>query len=278
MFLADGRVVIVNNDLFQEVMKKGIIVDLKDRNSGSQPEEESKEFSSQSSKPEIHRSISQNKTKQAKSISSAHVPSSRRSTPAEDSILDRSDSAKTLNVPLKKDILKMLNDKEFSDIILSINDQEIYAHRSVLCSRSTYFQAMFSHDFKEADKTKIVLKGISSYDLFYNLLEFMYSDWVKINIKNSFDMLSLADEYGVVSYKEKWEILLSKYITVTTVWVIFKYANEYNCERLKETWLVYMEENYDEVIYSSGFEELDKDEMLKIIRLCKDKKSVFGMK
>jgi len=31
MFLADGRVVIVNNDLFQEVMKKGIIVDLKDR-------------------------------------------------------------------------------------------------------------------------------------------------------------------------------------------------------------------------------------------------------
>ena len=101
---------------------------------------------------------------------------------------------------------------------------------------------------------------------------------MKINIKTSFDMLSLADEYGVVSFKEKCEILLSKYITVTTVCVIFKYANEYNCERLKETCLVYMEENYDEVIYSSGFEELDKDEMLKIIRLCKDKKSVFGVK
>ncbi len=39
-----------------------------------------------------------------------------------------------------------------------------------------------------------------------------------------------------------------------------------------------MEENYDEVIYSSGFEELEKDEMLKIIRLCKDKKSVLAMK
>jgi len=32
-----------------------------------------------------------------------------------------------------------------------------------------------------------------------------------------------------------------------------------------------MEENYDEVIYSAGFEDLDKDEMLKIIRLCKEK-------
>jgi len=32
-----------------------------------------------------------------------------------------------------------------------------------------------------------------------------------------------------------------------------------------------MEENYDEVIYSAGFEDLDKDKMLKIIRLCKEK-------
>ena len=31
MFLADGKVLIVNNDLYQEVMKKAIIIDLKDK-------------------------------------------------------------------------------------------------------------------------------------------------------------------------------------------------------------------------------------------------------
>lgn len=31
MFLADGKVLIVNNDLFQEVMKKAIIIDLKEK-------------------------------------------------------------------------------------------------------------------------------------------------------------------------------------------------------------------------------------------------------
>ena len=56
---------------------------------------------------------------------------------------------------------------------------------------------------------------------------------------------------------------------MNTVCLIFKYANEFNIDRLKETCMVYMEENYDEVIYSAGFEELDRDEMLKIIRLCK---------
>ena len=164
-----------------------------------------------------------------------------------------------------------LKDNSYSDIVISIDGKEIFAHRAVLCSRSTYFEAMFSHDFKETDKTKIVLKNVASFELFWNLLEYMYSDDKPINIKNVFEMLNLADEYGVTSFKEKSEIMLSKYITISTVWVIFKYANELNCERLKETWMIYMKENYDEVIYSSGFEELDKDEMLKIIRLGKDK-------
>ena len=110
------------------------------------------------------------------------------------------------------------------------------------------------------------------------LLRFIYCDDIEIDIKNVFDILSLADRFNVVSFKDKCDVLLSKYVTVNTVCLIFKYANEFNLVRLKETCLVYMEENYDEVIYSNGFEELDKDEMLKIIRLCKDKNQPFGKK
>lgn len=75
---------------------------------------------------------------------------------------------------------------------------------------------MFSHEFKEAEKSKIELASVTNYELFYNLLEFMYSDWVKINVKNVFELLSLADEYGVTSFKEKAEIMLSRYVTVST--------------------------------------------------------------
>lgn len=53
---------------------------------------------------------------------------------------------------------------------------------------------------------------------------------------------------------------------------IFKYANSFNCERLKETCLLFTEENHQEVITSAAFEELDKDEMLQIVRVGKDKK------
>lgn len=53
---------------------------------------------------------------------------------------------------------------------------------------------------------------------------------------------------------------------------IFKYANNFNCERLKQTCLLFTEENHAEVITTQGFEELDKDEIIKIIRVGKEKK------
>ena len=43
---------------------------------------------------------------------------------------------------------------------------------------------------------------------------------------------------------------------------IFKYACQFNCERLKETCLNFTEENHQEVLQSPGFEELDRDELL----------------
>jgi hypothetical protein len=39
---------------------------------------------------------------------------------------------------------------------------------------------------------------------------------------------------------------------------------------LKETCLLFTEENHQEVITSAGFEELDKEEMLQIVRVNRE--------
>jgi len=66
-------------------------------------------------------------------------------------------------------------------------------------------------------------------------------------------------------------MILAQHITVESVCQIFKYANTFNCERLKETCLLFTEENHNDVITSAGFEDLDKEEIIKIIRLGNDK-------
>ena len=69
------------------------------------------------------------------------------------------------------------------------------------------------------------------------------------------------------SFKKKCEMILAQHISIETVCQIFKYANNFNCERLKETCLLFTEENYNDVVASQGFEDLDKEEIIKIIRL-----------
>lgn len=75
------------------------------------------------------------------------------------------------------------------------------------------------------------------------------------------------------SIKKKCEHILAQCISVDNVCNIFKYSNTFNCERLRDTCLLFTEENYQEVISSAGFEDLDKDEILKIIRMGKPQKT-----
>ena len=98
-------------------------------------------------------------------------------------------------------------------------------------------------------------------------LRHVYSDHVKLDSKLIYELLSLADRFNVASIKKKCEVILAQHIHTETVCQIFKYANTFNCERLKETCLLFTEENHKEVIMTAGFEELDRDDIIKIIRL-----------
>lgn len=163
----------------------------------------------------------------------------------------------------QKDLASLLNKREFSDVTLMVDGKPIYAHQVILASRSTYFEALFTHDFAEKDLRVVDFNdsGIT-YDQLFQLLKHIYSDNMKIDSKFIYDLLSLADRYDIQSIKRKCEYIFAQHITVDSVCQIFKYANNFNCERLKDTCLLFTEENHQEVITSGGFEELDKEEML----------------
>jgi len=180
----------------------------------------------------------------------------------------------------------MLNNPDsFPDITLIFDGTSLNCHRVILASRSLYFEALFSHDFKETEQRVV---NFSSHDdgvpldSFLLMLRHIYSNGVggadapRVEPKHLYDLLSLADRFSVASIKRKCEHILAQHISVENVCNIFKYANTFNCERLKETCLLYTEENYQDVISSGGFEDLDKDEILKIIRMGGNSKGNKG--
>ena len=180
----------------------------------------------------------------------------------------------------------MLNSPDsFPDITLIFDGTSLNCHRVILASRSLYFEALFSHDFKETEQRVV---NFSSHDdgvpldSFLLMLRHIYSNGgdgasaPRVEPKHLYDLLSLADRFSVASIKRKCEHILAQYISVENVCNIFKYANTFNCERLKETCLLYTEENYQDIIASGGLENLEIDEILKIIRLGGNSKGNKG--
>ena len=105
------------------------------------------------------------------------------------------------------------------------------------------------------------------------MLRHIYSDSLRVETKQIYELLSLADRFSIACIKKKCEYILAQCICIENVCNIFKYANTFNCERLRDTCLLFTEEHYQDVISSAGFEDLDKDEILKIIRMGKPQKA-----
>jgi hypothetical protein len=91
------------------------------------------------------------------------------------------------------DLMSLLNKREFSDVTLMVDGKPIYAHQVILASRSTYFEALFTHDFSEKDLRVVDFNdsGIS-YDQMMQLLKHIYSDNMKIESKFIYDLLSVS--------------------------------------------------------------------------------------
>ena len=87
----------------------------------------------------------------------------------------QSDGLSDENGDGKRDFLGMLNNPEFSDITLIVDGNPIYSHQVILASRSGYFEALFSHDFKEKEQQVVNFTDVP-YDTFMLLLKHIYSD------------------------------------------------------------------------------------------------------
>ncbi len=77
---------------------------------------------------------------------------------------------------------------------LIVEGKQIFAHQVILASRSTYFEALFSHDFSEKDLRIVDFNdsGIT-YEQLLSLLRHIYSDNIKIESKCIYDLLSVSN-------------------------------------------------------------------------------------
>jgi hypothetical protein len=72
-----------------------------------------------------------------------------------------------------------------------VEGKPIYCHQVILASRSTYFEAQFTHEFSEKEQRVATYNDVP-YDFFLVFLRHIYSDSVRVETKYIYELLSVS--------------------------------------------------------------------------------------
>ncbi|KAJ4808483.1 BTB/POZ and MATH domain-containing protein 2 [Rhynchospora pubera] len=134
---------------------------------------------------------------------------------------------------LSRQLGKLLEDKETTDMSLEVNGEIFYAHRSILGARSPVFKAQLKL------KSQLISIEDMETEVFKYLLEYIYTDTINGNpeipsTSLAQQLLVAANRYGIEGLRIKCEEKLSKDVSLDSVLTCFALAEKHNCSKLKE--------------------------------------------
>ena len=93
------------------------------------------------------------------------------------------------------DLRKLREESKLTDVILCLSDgKEIPTHKAILGSRSSVFEAMFSHGkMLENQDNRVKIDDISS-EIMEIILNFVYGEEMKVKMDDARDVITAADK------------------------------------------------------------------------------------
>merc|ERR1740138_237134 len=167
----------------------------------------------------------------------------------------------------------LLADEKGADVRLVVRrsdgrtELEYPAHKAVLASRSAYFRALFSSEFRERSQSRLPLEDVTPEQLSM-LLNFIYTDdWVVEDQDFAIDMIPIADRFSVLDLKCLCERTLICTMSVENVARVFSLADRYACNRLRSRAMLFMTDPryFHQVMKTDSFAELDKALILETL-------------
>lgn len=143
-------------------------------------------------------------------------------------------------------------------------EQRIGAHKILLASGSPVFHTMFYGTLKEKSDVKI---SDSSAKGFMDFLSLFYSEEVKINKANVFEIMDLTNKYDIPEGMDMCEQYLMENTTISDVCTHFDLAIKYNLNKLHEYCESKIPVHAVEVLKTDGFIGSSKDVLESILKL-----------
>lgn len=148
-----------------------------------------------------------------------------------------------------------LNPK-LADVIFQIKHQKIPAHRMILASCSSVFEAQFFGSMAEYGEIKINDDGIND-DAFKEFLQFFYSKNVKLSMKNIKSVMYLCKKYQVDDCLRVCSEFLKKNLTINEMCLGYQLSLYFDQKDLKAFCQRKISKNTKKILKTEGFFHCD---------------------
>mmetsp|Transcript_15912 Transcript_15912/g.25810 ORF Transcript_15912/g.25810 Transcript_15912/m.25810 type:complete len:606 (+) Transcript_15912:105-1922(+) len=158
----------------------------------------------------------------------------------------------------------MVNDEEFSDVTFLVEDSPVYAHRAILAQRCDHFAAMFRSGMRESVERLVPIPDISR-QVFLLLLEYIYTDSVKIDVENAIELYIASDIYQLERLRDMCCTVVRRNLNAENSGPLLQSADENHCQILREVCMNYVVQNFDVVSKTEGIKQVSHGLLLEIL-------------
>ncbi|KAJ3643690.1 hypothetical protein Zmor_026387 [Zophobas morio] len=169
---------------------------------------------------------------------------------------------------LVKDIALLYRTKHFSDIVLIINKERILAHKVILAARSPYFEKLLYKNGKETEQKEVIICLNTSADYFREIIKFIYTGVITINLSNldtALDLLDLAHQCGLTNLETIIGEKLKLFLNDKNIIAILNLANLYDLIELRDTCHAFIDPKASEILKHDAFNELSQKSLIKLL-------------
>ncbi|XP_037005404.2 BTB/POZ domain-containing protein 19 isoform X2 [Artibeus jamaicensis] len=150
--------------------------------------------------------------------------------------------------------------------------QEVFAHRCLLACRCNFFQRLLGPEPSPGVPSPVVLSTVPA-EAFLAVLEFLYTNTVKLHRHSVLEVLTAAVEYGLEELREICLEFVVKVLDVELVCEALQVAVTFGLGPLQERCIAFIEAHSQEALRTRGFLELSASALLPLLRsdkLCVD--------
>lgn len=161
-------------------------------------------------------------------------------------------------------IRELINDEQFSDVTFMLEGEPVYAHRAILAQRCEHFAAMFRSGMRESTE-RIIPMPNSSKRIFLLLLEYIYTDAIKIQDDNAVDLYALADLYHLDRLREMCSTFVRRNLSAENAGMLLQAAADAHCQELKDLCMHFVVSNFDKVSKTESIKFMSHSMLLEIL-------------